>query len=341
MPDGGTAGEIRAAGALLWRPGGPEAADSAAGVQVAVIHRPKYDDWSFAKGKVEPGEHVLQAAVREVFEETGLRVTLGRRLPEVRYVFQRPGGESGIAVHKRVDYWAAAAADDTSAPFVPNKEVDRLDWLPVGEARQRLSYPHDIQLLDQFTAGPPRSTALILLRHASAGSSSDWPGADIARPLDAVGAIEAEELTGLLRCFGALRVVSSPAERCLATVRSYAAAAGVPVEPEPAVLAAKDGGSSLGRAETAAVAGRLAAAGEPAIVCAHRENLPVLIEAACDQLGGVAPGGPPLRKSEFLVLHAASGQLVAAERHVPEGAGLAAKRPRIARAEIRTASFLA
>ena len=75
--DGVRADEVRAAGAVLWRPAG-------GGSQVALVHRPKYDDWSFPKGKLDPGEHVLLAAVREVAEETGLRVTLGRRLPPVR-----------------------------------------------------------------------------------------------------------------------------------------------------------------------------------------------------------------------------------------------------------------
>src|SRR5580693_10587153 len=105
MGDLPAADEVRAAGAVLWRPAGP-------GVQVALVHRPKYDDWSFPKGKLEPGEHVLLAAVREVAEETALEVTLGRRLPPVQYV----SGE----VSKRVDYWVATAAGaGTQAAFEP------------------------------------------------------------------------------------------------------------------------------------------------------------------------------------------------------------------------------
>jgi 8-oxo-(d)GTP phosphatase len=355
MPDGGTAGDVRAAGAVLWRPGDADrVAGPMAELQVAVIHRPKYDDWSFAKGKLEPGEHVLHAAVREVFEETGLRVTLGRRLPPVRYAYQgrvraddqqipaaaSVAGDRRGGVLKQVDYWAATAAGAWS-PFVPNKEVDRLDWLSVTEARQRLSYPHDVELLGQFSAGPSRTTPLIFLRHASAGSRPDWPGEDISRPLDALGIKQAQDLTVLLRCFGVLRVVSSPTERCVSTVRPYATAAGVAVEPEPALLPPKDGGSWPGYAEAAATAALVAAEAQPVVVCAHRENLPVLIEAACDRLGGTVPDGPPLRKSEFLVLHTSAGRLVTAERHVTDEAGLAAKRPRQARPEIPVASFLA
>src|SRR5580700_5286457 len=103
LADGGAGGtEIRAAGAVLWRPG-------PVGPQVALVHRPKYDDWSLPKGKTEPGEHVLLTAVREVAEETGIRVILGRRLPATHYTVRgRP---------KVVDYWAAKAADEPQPVF--------------------------------------------------------------------------------------------------------------------------------------------------------------------------------------------------------------------------------
>jgi 8-oxo-(d)GTP phosphatase len=341
-------GEIRAAGVVLWRPGDPRAGGSrsggsrsggpaAADVEVAVIHRPKYDDWSFAKGKLEPGEHVLRAAVRETAEETGLAVTLGRRLPHVSYSYR--------GASKRVDYWAATAADP-SLPFTPNKEVDRLDWLPVTEALTRLSYQHDTELLAEFCAGPARTVPLIFLRHASAGDRSDWPGEDEARPLDVAGGADAEDLAGLLRCFGPIPVISSPAVRCLATVRPYAQAASVPVEADAVLAVAADDaprfddrtagqrpgadgpGAQRPAADAAAgLAARLAAAGKPVLVCAHRENLPALLAAACAELGAPPPAGPPLRKAEFAVLHAADRKLVATERH-QAGAGLAGVGPR-------------
>ncbi len=323
MTDGEATGDIRAAGAVVWR-AAPAASEGSGAdrVQVALIHRPKYDDWSFAKGKLEPGEPVLRASVREVFEETGLTVTLGRRLHHVRYAFRDARHFADAPAHKRVDYWAATAVD-ASLPFAANNEVDRLEWLSVEDARTRLSYAHDVELLDEFGAGPVRTAPLVWLRHASAGSRSGWPGPDVTRPLDAIGERAAQELADLLRCFGTARVISSPTERCVATVRPYAQAVGVPVEAEPALLPGRDG-SSPGRAEAAAVAAALASAGEPVVVCAHRENLPVLIEAACDRLDAAPPGGPPLRKSEFLILHTAALRLVAAERHMAGQAGLPA-----------------
>ncbi len=162
LADGGAGrGEIRAAGAVLWRPG-------PAGPQVALVHRPKYDDWSLPKGKTEPGEHVLLTAVRELAEETGTRVVLGRRLPSTHYLVRgRP---------KTVDYWAAKAADGPQPGFTPNSEVDQLDWLDGPAARQRLSYLHDAAVLDEFAAGPPDTVPLILVRHASAGSKADVAG---------------------------------------------------------------------------------------------------------------------------------------------------------------------
>ena len=176
MADPGKPGEIRAAGAVLWRPGptGPE---------VVLVHRPRYDDWAFPKGKRLPGEHVLVTAVREVAEETGISVVLGRRLSQARYLSD---GQP-----KRVDYWAArpAAGAAEQAGAVPNDEVDRLEWLAVPAAGERLSYPHDARLLSDFASAPPASTACILLRHAAAQSRKAWRDAgeadDVARPLPA------------------------------------------------------------------------------------------------------------------------------------------------------------
>jgi 8-oxo-(d)GTP phosphatase len=287
--------EIRAAGAVVWRPSGP-------GAQVLLVHRPRYDDWTLPKGKLEPGEHVLAAAVREVAEETGLAVSLGRRLPPVRYL--------AAGLPKRVDYWVAEAAG-AGAEFVPNSEADDVAWVPAdASVGTRTTYQHDAETIAEFLAGPWRTTPLILLRHASAGTKPAWKGDDSARPLDAEGAREAAALAGLLRCFGVRRVVSAPAERCVGTVRPYAAVVGG-VEIEPVF----DVTGTAPDAEKAAAA--LAATGEPVVICAHRENLPVLMTAACAELGAEPPAGKPLRKGEFLVLHRAGGRLAAVERHRP------------------------
>jgi 8-oxo-(d)GTP phosphatase len=315
------AGEIQAAGAVVWRP--------VAGGEVAMIHRRRYDDWSFPKGKCEPGEHVLATAVREVAEETGARVILGRRLGTTRY--------DSDEQHKQVSYWASRCREPLSR-FVPNAEVDRLDWLPVPAALGRLSYQRDVQVLSEFAAGPAQTVPCILLRHAAAGSKSDWPGNDLARPLDPRGSAAAEIIARLLSCFGSCRVVTSVAERCVATVRPYAALTGAQIELEPLFTVSQQGrGRAVAKravaeraaADRAAVdravmdraaadrAAAIAADGRPVVICAHRENLPLLLEAACAGLRSAPPEDPALPKGGFWVLHSWDGTIVSAEQHHP------------------------
>jgi 8-oxo-dGTP diphosphatase len=269
-----------------------------------LVHRPRYDDWSFPKGKREPGEHVLSTAVREVAEETGLRIRLGRPL--------RPSVYHTGGALKQVSYWVARCVGSTG--FVPGAEIDRLAWLPAGELGGRLSYQRDLALADEFRSGPVSTAPLILLRHASAGERLTTSQADLVRPLDAAGAADAGLLAGLLACYGTCRVVSSAAERCLATVRPYAAAVGVPVEVEPAFTVPAPRRMPAPGAAAKAVAD-LAAAAVPTLVCAHRENLPPMLAAACRVLRALPPSGPPLSKGGFWVLQSADGVLVSAEQH--------------------------
>ncbi|WP_354641794.1 NUDIX hydrolase [Kitasatospora camelliae] len=129
---------ILAAGAVLWVPG-PLRKDGVRRKKprIALIHRPKYDDWSLPKGKLDPGEGWRAAALREVHEETGMRCALGPELPVQHYRAQgRP---------KEVRYWAAVP---TGGAFTPNREVDRLEWLPPRKAKERLTHPRDRILVD-------------------------------------------------------------------------------------------------------------------------------------------------------------------------------------------------
>lgn len=299
---------------MLWREG-------AAGAEVALIHRPKYDDWTFPKGKLDKGEHVLRAVVREVMEETGITPRLGRPLPSQSYVADgRP---------KRVDYWAATARDGQVGPgrgqedeFVPGDEVDRLEWLVPTEAERWLSYQRDVELLHAFTAGPLLTSAFIVLRHASAGARGDWADLDALRPLDAQGRADARELAHLLFAYEPVRSLSSATARCVDTLLPYALLERTSVTTD---LAFTIDESDLDQAR--ARIAELAAEPVRAVVCTHGEIAPALFSELCAAYdrrpadGSTKP--PSLRKGDFCVVHLTTGAagavtgLAAVERHAP------------------------
>jgi 8-oxo-dGTP pyrophosphatase MutT (NUDIX family) len=282
---------IRAAGAVLWR----DSPSPAAGPEVAVIHRPKYDDWSFPKGKLKNGEHLLDGVVREVAEETGILPRLGRRLPPSAY----PKDDR----LKRVDYWAARHAGPAAGHSVPNEEVDRLEWLPVTEAERRLTYSHDVDLLREFAAGPLHTWPLVILRHGSAGDKNSWNGPDELRPLDERGRAEAVRLAGLLSAYGPARPISSSTARCVETLLPYARQLGGSLYTDMAF--------TIGETVPDLALDRLlelADAGVPAIVCTHGEIVSEAITGLCRRLGEKVPDEPALRKGAFWVAHLAAGE---------------------------------
>jgi 8-oxo-dGTP diphosphatase len=216
-----------------------------------------------------------------------------------------------------------AGGPPESAAFVPNAEVDWMEWLPLTAAGDRLSYPHDVQVLSEFAAAPAATTAIILVRHASARNKKAWQNAghpdDLTRPLTPLGHDQAKLLAQVLGCFGPARVISSIAERCLATVEPYAGLTGGVVEPASAFGPPPDGVTLAAATATAAAARDLVTglvtAGEPVVICAHRENMPAILRWACEILGAPVPAGTPLGKGAFRVLHVAGGRLIASEQH--------------------------
>jgi len=207
---------VRAGGAIAWRRLDGD-------VQVLLVHRPKYDDWSFPKGKLRAGEPSLGAAYREVAEETGLRPTVGPKLPVSRYETRQ-----GL---KLVEYWAMHA-DRPGAPL-NSDEVDSCEWLSLGGAQQRLSYQRDRELLDALLPtisgiGAP----LLVVRHASAGDPTTWLGDDNVRPIDQLGRRQAEALRGALAAFSPARLLSADRARCVQTLEPLAAALGILIEED-------------------------------------------------------------------------------------------------------------
>ena len=198
---------IKAAGVLLWREREPLQ------VEVALVHRPAYDDWTFPKGKCEPSESPLQTAFRECIEESGIVPIFGPYLGESDYKYQRE--------KKRVYYWMAKAMGIGDS-FKPSVEVDALSWMSVKEARHFLTYEEDRDILRKFMKSERHTQAIIFLRHAKAVKREEWFGEDADRPLSHLGQQQASKISQNLNMYGIAQIHSSDAIRCLDTVKSVA-----------------------------------------------------------------------------------------------------------------------
>ena len=290
-------GVVVAAGAVVWRP------DPAheGGVEICLVHRPRYDDWSLPKGKLDRGEHLLACAVREVEEETGQRVILGRPLPTQHYEANgRP---------KRVHYWAARADDD--APEWPGtKEIDEIAFLPAAEAVHRLSHPRDADIVAALLDGEIRTVPFVVLRHTEALERSSWDEPDELRPLTKQGIADARALVPPFTALGLTRMVSSDAVRCVDSVQPFADAIGMPVELQPVLSEERYIEHPLGAEKLTRA---LLADGARTVVCSHRPVLPEVIQAAAEQAPELAPK-EPLDVGDFVVFHHRGSVPVAVER---------------------------
>lgn len=302
---------IRAAGVVVLREGEH-------GREVLLVHRPGREDWSLPKGKLDPGEHVVAAAVRECDEETGFTPVLGPPLPSQSY--------SVLSQPKVVTYWAATVKSDEG--FAPDDEVDEIRWVGADEASALLTYANDAGLVT-LGAGLPRTTPLVILRHTQALKRSEFKGkADEDRPLTGRGRSQSKVLVPLLDAFGITEVHSSSARRCIETVRRFAKLIDAFVEAEP------DLSEERHEAKPAATARRvrqLARVDAPLVISTHRPVLPTILEALQDELM-VDPGDsrwarawdPKLPPGGFIVVHrtrAEDGSMraVAVERHTASG----------------------
>jgi 8-oxo-dGTP diphosphatase len=299
---------IEAAGVVLVRPGehGPE---------VAVVHRPHRSDWSLPKGKLEPGERHAVAAVRETFEETGVRCVLGPSLGHRRYEVE--------GVPKRVRYWRATVHD--VVPRDADAEIDEVRWLRHEAATELLTYADDRQLVDAALALPD-TRATIVLRHAEAMKRAVWQESgdpladtDSIRPLNDAGIDHAHELVEILAAYGPGFVVSSDARRCRATVEPFASHAHLSVHLEHAL---SEEGCEDDPAATVTIVTALLGIGDPAVWCTHRPVLPTVLAAVADGLGVnlrrspfSARLDPRLHPGAAIVLHRdEAGALVAVDR---------------------------
>ena len=277
---------VVAAGAVVFRPGR----------EVLLVHRPRYDDWSFPKGKLDPGELAAVAAVREVAEETGVHVRLGPPLAPQRY----PVAAGGKTVH----YWVGwpVGDDDVSGYFI-NDEIDEVVWLPYDEAAVLLSYARDKATLKEAVLLRKKTRAIVVLRHAKARARRSWRRPDQERPLIARGHDQAQRLVPLLAVYDATRLVSSSSVRCVQTVQPFADSTGWKLEELDGLTEEHATVASVVDAVDELVSGP-----ESAVLCTHRPVLPAVWDALGAPEVKLDPGG-------LVVVHHRKGRIVATELH--------------------------
>jgi 8-oxo-dGTP diphosphatase len=284
---------VYAAGAVLWK-----RAKTNGAVEIAVIHRPRYDDWSLPKGKVDPGETAAVAAVREILEETGHHAHLARRLMMVSYPI-----DQGV---KKVYYWAARSI---GGEFSAGSEVDELIWLPVADAMKKLDYTQDRKVLRQFAKQPTETKTVLVVRHGTAGSKSRFSGDDTKRPLDKKGRAQAEALVAQLLAFGATKVYAADRVRCHQTVQPLAEELGVVIHNEPTLT--EESYAKNPKRGRRRVLGIAAQAGTP-VICSQGKVIPDLIAWWCER-DGVCPDKSRNHKGSTWVLSLSGGRLTAAD----------------------------
>ncbi|MGV8886318.1 MAG: NUDIX hydrolase [Microbacteriaceae bacterium] len=305
---------VLAAGAVCWRVVGGKA-------RVLLVHRTQHNDVSLPKGKLDPGETLPQTAVREILEETGLKVNLGAPLGVVEYSL--PSGRDKV-----VYYWTAEVHSHALelANFVPNDEISALEWVSLSKARKKLSYAHDVDVIDRFAerlaAGQARTFAIIALRHGKAVTPSTWDGPDATRPLLQRGSDQALSVAPAIAAFAPRKLISSTAARCVATIQPLSGYTGLAVSETAKISqdAYEDGDSAV-----ASVVHKRLAKRRSAVLCSHGPVLPDIIAEVARQTN--TPYDAALRDAGMLdtgsysVLHIARDNpqsgIVAIEIHGP------------------------
>ncbi|WP_234992691.1 NUDIX hydrolase [Varibaculum vaginae] len=311
---------VRSAGALVWRLR-PEANPISGtlipaqtqDIQVLVVHRPRYDDWSWPKGKREPGEAIPATAVREVEEETGVPIRLGAPLTVQRY-------RLGARVTKEVHYWVGFpdVSPETLrtrplAPLASTKEIDKCQWVGVRKAMRILTRRGDRRLLEELLTRLTDHTlctrTLAVLRHAKATKRSQWEGTEMARPLSRRGSSQVLRLIPALSALGIDRIITSPWRRCVATVAPYATLSGIPLKTEASFTEdayRNDPSQMRAVVREIIMEGRLDAPAAPLAMCVHRPTIPGIIGELApltpNNLGRLLPQTDPYLKTAGMLL---------------------------------------
>lgn len=286
---------IVAAGAVVWR-------KSEKGItEIAIIHRPKYDDFSLPKGKIEPNESLISCAYREVFEETNLSTQFGPFLGEVEYF-----SPDGL---KRVSYWSAKLIGHENN-FIPNNEVDKLIWTPLSKAVDKLSSETDKEIIGRFVNSFYDSKPLILLRHAKALARSEWPADDDDRPLDGLGQTQATRLLSIYQAFNLQEIHTSDAIRCYDTVSPMARALNLNL-----IVTGKLSESSFKKDKEKAFEylKEVLKSDQNVILCSHNPVLPKLL-AKVSKKNDLIPDEDKLQPADAWILHRSGKDVLQVDR---------------------------
>jgi 8-oxo-dGTP diphosphatase len=306
---------VLAAGAVCWK------VTAKGNVKVLLVFRTQHRDVSLPKGKVDPGETLPETAVREIAEETGLTIALGPPLGVVEYAL--PNGRDKVVYYWSAEVSKLAIANST---FAANDEIESLHWVTLDDARTRLTYPHDVDIVERFAElyeqGRARTFAIIALRHGKATPPESWNGSDATRPLLQRGVDQAASVALGIAAFHPERLFSSDAARCLATIAPVARVTGLDVRRKPVI--SQDRYLSGGTRVRAFLEKRLAR-GQTVVLCSHGPVLPQIISAVADLTG--TPGSDKLSRAamlstgEYAVLHVPVERpetgIVAVEVHSP------------------------
>ncbi|MFT4294663.1 MAG: NUDIX hydrolase [Micropruina sp.] len=286
---------VEAAGAIvLRRPKGRQ-------VQVLLIHRPSYNDWSLPKGKLDPDEYLAAAAVRETWEETAFRIRLAHPVDRIQYPI--PTGT------KRVAYWLGTVVERNR--FKPNSEVDRRVWLSLPSALKRMTYVDERALVEQAVT-LPATTPLLIVRHGKAMERKHWSGKDQLRQLSSRGRRQSKRLIPLLDAYGVAELESSASVRCMRTLAPYAKAKQLDVQGWATLSEekAKDNPDAVRKLMKRLIKDT-ASSGVPRAICGHRPVLPLMLEA----LG--VPDRSMLTAAVLVAHLSPDGETVSVEWHKP------------------------
>jgi 8-oxo-dGTP diphosphatase len=270
---------------------------------VAVVHRPRYDDWSLPKGKAIRGETLPMTAAREVAEETGFTPILGRRITTVTYPVAN--------ATKIVEYFAAQA---TEGKFQPGKEVDGLEWVPLQIADKRLDYNYDRAVIDCFAQLSADLTTVLLVRHGRAGQRDGFDGDDSDRPLDERGRRQAAGLAAELMPFQPVAVHAAPLSRCRQTVAPLAKARKLKVTDEAPLTEAeyqRDPASARRRITELALQDSASGA---VVVCSQGGVIPGVVKSLASR-GGVPLPTAATPKGAYWLMSFDGKELVQADRY--------------------------